>query len=381
MGMSDTVDVNVDGIFDDIEAETRSDKLLQERESALRRQEIAEWKRLLAAKQKRDDYLKVIADHAPLLNVPSLAKNAIRTTSDPHTWVLILSDIHVGQKTEIAATGGLYEQSTEITWLQFKILWNKLVELYAYNPDVTELVILKLGDIVEGDGMRVSQAHGIDSLVTLQTINATDMLSWFYQQAMTMFKVRVLSVGGNHDRTSQKAGNAGLGENGYIDTFSWLQDAFLERLFTKAIANDRIRMTNHDTFYGAAKIAGQRFVYEHGASFRAGTGSYGGVGYYGITAAASRYQEMLDGADIIAFGHYHQSAVLPIKGGWGWQVLNGAFPPSTEWVQSSFKKVGRPSQTLLKMHPRTGLVSWQPIYLDTEHQVKPGEFWDTIEAD
>jgi predicted phosphodiesterase len=359
----------------------RSETLVRERESALRRQEIAEWKRLLSAKQRRDDYLRVIADHAPLLGVPKLAKASPIHVADPHTWVLVLSDIHVGQRTRVEATGGIYEQSTEITWMQFKILWDKLVELYSYNPDITELVILKLGDVVEGDGMRVSQAHGIDSLVTQQTIDATDMLSWLYQQAMTLWPVKVYSVGGNHDRTSQKAGNAGLGENGYIDTFSWLQDAFLERLFTKSIVDGRISLTNHDSFYGAAKIAGQRFVYEHGASFRTGSGSYGGVSWYPISAAARSYMEMVDGADIVAFGHYHNSAVLPIKGGWGWQVLNGAFPPSTEWVQSSFKKVGRPSQTLLKMHPRTGLVSWQPIYLETDHMIKPGDFWDTIDSD
>ncbi len=369
---------DIDALLDDMDEQERVDRLLEERRSAQRRAEIAEWKRLLSAKQKRDDYLKVIADHAPLLSVPKLERIKAPKGVDPHTWVLVVSDVHVGQRTRFEATGGLYEQSTEITWLQMRTLWSKLVELHQYNAEVDTLVILDLGDIHEGDQMRASQAQGIDMVVTQQCIEATDMLAWLYNQALTRFRqVIVKKVGGNHDRTSTKAGNAGLGELAYVDTFAWLQGAFLERLFDKSIQAGRLQITNHDSWYGTARIAGWRFAYEHGASFRTGSGSYGGVSWYPITNAARGYQEMLDGADYICMGHFHSAAVLPMKGGWGWQVMNGSFPPSTEWVQSSFKKFSRPSQTLLKLHPRTGLVQWQPLYIDTEHQLKPGQFWES----
>jgi hypothetical protein len=73
-------------------------------------------------------------------------------------------------------------------------------------------------------------------------------------------------------------------------------------------------------------------------------------------------------------GHFLTPALLPM-GARGWQVLNGSLPPSTPFVQSRYKRVTRPTQVLLDLHPDVGLVSWRPIYLDHGPQ---GAYWERV---
>lgn len=340
----------------------------------------AEARKLWQAYDAAEAYRQTIADYAPLLTVPKLERVPVLADPPRHTWVLVLSDLHVGQKTKSEHTGGLFEQTLDRTREQIRNLFQTLELLHAIarkSIHLERLVVLMLGDLVEGDGMRPRQAREIDGLVTKQTIDVVDLLSWFLQQAMSLFPVvEVHNVGGNHDRVSQKAGTAGLGELGYHDTYAWLAGEVLKRMFKPAIDAERMEFTNWEGFFGGSIIAEKRFVFEHGASFRTSTGSYGGIGYYPIANAARRYREMLDGADFVVMGHFHQANCLSM--GRGWQVLNGALPPSTSWVQSTFKTVGMPSQNLLDLHPKYGLVGFRPIYLPHDGLAKPGAFWDRL---
>lgn len=353
-------------------------RLLREKEDAKRRAEIAEIKRLLTAENHRQDALKIIHDNVLLLEPPKLQAPPNPGRKAPrHTWCPVISDWQLGQLTTFAASGQVFEQTTSVTKEQVKRFWAGIETLHsiaAQSKVVEELVIFSLGDLVEGDQLRVSQATQVDSPVTRQAIDVLDLESWFLNQALARFpKVRLLHVGGNHDRTSTKPGNAGLGELGYTDTYSWMIGEVLRRQFERSIDAGRLEIVNHESFFGTAIVANQRCVYEHGASFRASTGSYGGTSYYSISNAAAGYQKMLDGADLVLMGHHHKAMVLPM--GWGWQIMNGALPPSSQFVQSNFKGYGRPSQTLVDLHPQHGLVGWHPIYLETPGMARPGDFW------
>lgn len=354
--------------------------LRRERDDAARREQIAELRRLLTAENHRQDALRAIRDMARLVDPPPLARCADPGRKAPrHTKGLVASDWHLGFFSPLGASSGMYHQSSAITSRQVREMWALVQRLHALDSKskrVDELVVFSLGDLVEGDQMRPSQAAEVDSLVTQQTLAALDLLAWLVNQATSVFpRVRVLMVGGNHDRTSSKAGNAGLGELGFVDTYSWLIGAFLQRMFERHQDAHRLEIVNHESFFGTARVAGLRCVYEHGASFRAGTGSYGGVPYYPISNAATKYREMLDGADLVLMGHHHRALVLPMNGGWGWQVMNGALSPSSPYVQSGMKIVGRPTQLLLDLHHSKGLTGWHPLYLETPQLVRPGQFW------
>lgn len=355
-------------------------RLAKAKDDAARRAQITELKGLLKAENHRQSALRLIRDMSA--QVEPVRFNPICKLSSRaplHTSALVISDWQMGQWSKLGASGGIYTQTTAITKRQVKMLWERFMlrhRIEAKAKRFHEFVLWNLGDMIEGDQMRVSQAAEVDTPVTQQTLDCLDLEAWLIREALSVFpRVRVLRVGGNHDRTSQKPGNAGLGELGYTDTFSWLIGEFLRRMFERDINKSRLTLVNHESFFGTAVVAGLRCVYEHGASFKTSTGSYGGVPFYPIANAARGYKEMLDGADVILMGHHHRAMVLPMNGGWGWQILNGALPPSSSWIQSGFKSYGRPSQTMLDFHEDVGLTSWAPIYLEQPEHNKPGNYW------
>jgi predicted phosphodiesterase len=363
-----------------------ADRLERERADALRRRDAAELKKLVSAENHRQDVLRLVKDFVVMAEPPKYTPPSKTGTKrlPHHTWGALLSDWQMGQLNTNQGTGGLFEQTTAITKEQVRLYWSLIEQQHRIQNSgkvVDELVYFSLGDLVENDQMRASQAGEIDTLVTQQAVDALDLEAWLLTQALATFpKVRMLHVGGNHDRTSPKAGSAGLGELGFTDTYSWLIGAVLQRMFERAIDSGRLEIVNHESFFGTAIVAGQRCVYEHGASFKASTGSYGGVSYYSIASAAAKYQAMLDGADMVLMGHHHRAMVLPMNGGFGWQIMNGALPPSSSFIQSNFKSVGRPTQILLDLHADRGLVGWSPLYLDTKHQLRPGQFWRGVKG-
>lgn len=362
------------------EAASLPARLEREREDAKRKADIRELRRLLKAENHRQESLAILRDLVPLVEPPKLSPAPKPPRKAPrHTQCLVTSDWQMGQHSKLGASGGIYTQTTDITKRQIRRMW-ELVEirhrLESAAKLIEELVIFDLGDLVEGDQMRPSQAAEVDAPVTRQAVDVLDLSSWLIQQALTLYpKVRWLKVGGNHDRTSTKPGNAGLGELGYTDTYSWFVGEVLKRMFAQAIDSGRLEIVNHESFFGTADVAGMRCVYEHGASFKSSAGSYGGVSFYSIANAARGYKEMLDGADMVLMGHHHKAMVLPMNGGWGWQVMNGALPPSSSWIQSSFKSIGRPTQLMLDIHHEVGLTQWAPLYLEQPEHMRPGNFW------
>lgn len=355
-------------------------RLRRAKEDAQRRATIKKLERLLKAENARQEQLAIIRDCTVQVEPPKYEPFALAPSSAPvHTSALVTSDWQMGQWSKLGGSGGMYQQTTAITKRQVYQMWQKFLLCHTIDAaakQYDEFVLWNLGDMCEGDQMRQSQAAEVDSLVTSQTLEVFDLEAMLITEALKHFKkVRVLRVGGNHDRTSSKPGNAGLGELGFTDTYSWMVGEFLKRFFAKSQDADRLEIVNHESFFGTAKVAGLRCVYEHGASFKTSTGSYGGVPYYPIANAARGYQSMLDGADVVLFGHHHKSMILPMNGGWGWQILNGALPPSSSWVQSSFKGYGRPTQWMLEFHHEIGLNNFRPIFLEQPEHMKPGQYW------
>jgi predicted phosphodiesterase len=354
--------------------------LRRQREEAQRKAQIARLEHLLTAEQKKREYKDIIREHVPLLVMPKLLTVKAHGEKPRHTWVLVLSDWHVGQSTTFDSTNHVFEQSAEITQHQIRKLWDTLGhlhDLHTRTRQIDDLTILILGDIVDGDGMRKSQTRKIHDVVTKQTMQAVDYLAELLLSCLSRFRrVSVKVVGGNHDRISEKPGDAGLGELDYCDTFAYLIGAILERQFGQAISDGRLDLVNHESFFGTAMIAGKRVVYEHGSSIRGGSGSYGGLPWYPIVNAANKYAAMLGGLDIFVIGHWHVPSVLPLAGGWSHLVMNGALPPSTSFVQSRLKVVGRPTQMLLDIHEEHGLVGHHYLYLEHDTLVRPSHFWD-----
>lgn len=350
----------------------------------IERANAAEARKLLAAESRMRRYEAVLTDCLTSYEPTPLVRPFDHgSASSEIEWSVVLSDWHVGQQTTLEQTGGIYQQDVATTRKQVAKLWRALsllheIESKTYSLPV--LHILGLGDFIENDDMRPSQHREIESVMTVQVVQAFDLLVWFIRQAMTIFpRVELDMIGGNHDRTGRNRGNAGLGELDYTDTMAYLLGAFIERVLADDIASGRLKLTNWTTFFGYKEIAGAKVVFEHGSSMKWG-GGYGGVPWYSVTQAGPKYAQMLGGADIVAFGHGHQPAVVPGAAGGQWIVSNGSLPGSSTYVQAGFKKVTRPIQWLLQHHADLGLVGWKPLYADVKEQHIVRSVWDDVEA-
>lgn len=297
----------------------------------------------------------------------------LREDKADHLWILHLSDWHIGQNTDKDSTGGMFVQTTDIAREQVTRMSEILREIMRDGGrKVRKLLIIMNGDIVEGDDMRNSQHTDIDRLVMEQTVDAFDLSRWLIDSLQELFEEEIVisAVGGNHDRTSRKPGNAGLGELGYVDTYSWLIGEMLTRWYEK---DPRTTVHNRRSFFGQISFGGHRIVHSHGADVKWTTGGHSGIPWNAISVAAMRYEQMVGGYDALFLGHGHIAAALPL-GQQSHIFLNGSLPPSTGWVQASFKANRRPVQQLT-MWNRHGCVAYYPIYLDVGNRAATEEIW------
>jgi len=325
----------------------------------------------LAAFQQR--VLSMAADLLPQYE-PKPLRQAVHTSNHKAlVGIAVFSDWHIGQYTTFSQTGEVFEQTTQLAENQIDLFVEKFKEILAVKRKghpVEAIYPLFLGDLTEGV-LRPRAAVESDMLHMRQAFHAMRCIDYLLREFEDLdLKVNAHMVGGNHDRTSQKAGNAGLGELAYDEQVVWLIGQFLQHQHAN---RDAIDIKVWDSFYGREIIAGRRFAFEHGASFRWSSGSYGGVPYYAVANAARGYIEMLNGADVIVMGHGHIPNLL--TRGKTNIVMNGALPPSTSWVQSSFKQVIPPCQVLLWFHEEIGFVGYEPIWLDVGQVSNSDAIW------
>lgn len=291
--------------------------------------------------------------------------------------IVHLSDWHIGQMTEAGSTGGLYYHNIDVATQQIERMKEIERAILRDSGKVVERTLIVVnGDMVDGDDMRNSQHRDIEMLVTEQTMKCLRLLISYIQHEaeITEGDVVVSFVGGNHDRTSRKAGNAGLGELGYTDTYAWMMGEMLKMLFE---GNERITILNHDTFFGMLEFEGFRIVHSHGADVNWSAGSYGGVPWYGIMNAVNQYRAMTQGDfDLLMLAHGHQPAM--IQNGDTWVNMNGSLPGTSTFVQSKFKAIRTPIQWVLMLNEH-GLVDQMPLYLDVGQREKDEDaIWQSV---
>lgn len=345
----------------------------------IKRDNAADLKRTLARESRMRRYEAVLRES--LLEyepTPLVVKESKHDHMPEHEYILVLSDWHTGLKVRLEETGGVYYQDVSTTRAQVAQLWQALESIHRTDlasRRVTKLNILAIGDFVDNDNMRPSQHRKVEDVMSVQTVQSFDLLIWFIRQALTRFKnVEVDVVGGNHDRLSQKAGDAGLGELDYIDTVAWLIGAFAQRTLGEDIRAGRLDIKNWETFFGYKRVSDLKVVFEHGSSFKWAANSYGGVPWYGVSSLGPKYESMLGGADLVFMGHGHRAAILP--NGRNWVITNGALPATSTYVQSGMKTVSRPLQWLVSTHREHGVTGFQPLYADVPEALLPGMVWE-----
>lgn len=341
--------------------------VLKLRETMSTRQEILELKKLASERAYQEELLQAIRE----LNLEHISSPLFEergTTGNANsTGVLLISDVHLGQQTPGRLTSG-YEYNLDVTKAQFDLLYQQVAQAIEVNG-WQKLIILDLGDTVDGDDMRPSQHRHVGPLVVEQCALYGRLLAQFISSLLhSVLEIHVERVPGNHARTSQRPGLAGLAEIDPMDSYDWLAGEFTREILRESIEAGRVTINNNQGIYSTIQLYEYNVLFEHGSSLR-GSGGALGIPFAGAHKALQGYRDLEGDISLYCLGHFHQ----PYSFNLFFNTVvcgNGAFPATSPYVVSSKKTATRPSQTLITVEQGKGVTAVQNLWLDTKRKGK-----------
>lgn len=337
--------------FDTTEAKlTRAEDALRVARNRIAAAERAQYE----AERLRDSVFGLVSDP---LDVPEWLAGGSAAKDSPHVPVLVTSDFQLGERIDPENMDGINEYNVSIAQSRYRTLVEKTIDIAINHLPKNQyegMVYLRLGDAVSGDihlDLLVSNEQGgVEAVRTL-----VEMEAWGVGRLADAFgKVHVVSVPGNHGRTSLKPPTKAVAETN-LDTLSawWLQTAF---------RNDaRVTWQTPNSTDAVFDVYGRKYLATHGDNI----GARGGQGFIGPAATVLRgfkkthdeYARRGQGLDAIICGHFHTALDV----GLGW--CNGSLPGYSEFARANRMTPEPPQQWLLFFHPKYGITSQWKVRL------------------
>lgn len=296
--------------------------------------------RNLAAQEVQTQRILQTIDQALAKKRVNLAERPVRIEppKGDKKAILLLSDMHYGMKYEI--NGKSY--NTDSAEWQWHNLCNRLQELIREHK-IKELLILDLGDDVDGDDMRVSQHRLIDCYATEQAVN----FGWMLGELIIDLGLRldieltVHRVPGNHGRIGAKAGLGGLAVIDPISSYDWIAGEIARAYCLYARCAE---IENHSTIHHFLEWNGHRILFEHGSGI--GGSSSVGVPHVAIEKAINDYRCLYGQIDFFFCGHFHRFATHVFNGNTT-MICNGAFAETSTYIYNHCHNSLKPCQIML----------------------------------
>lgn len=274
----------------------------------------------------------------------------------PHVPLLLFSDAQWGETISGANMDGINAFDVSIAEERYRSLIERTIDIsFAHLPanKYDGIMYLRGGDMVSGDiHQELRETNELSAVPAVRSIVAAER--WGIEQLAEAFgKVHVISVPGNHGRTTLKPPTKRITDN--FDTLSawWLESEF---------RNDaRITWQTPASTDAVFELHGRKYLLTHGDNI----GSRGGQGFIGPAATILRgMKKTVDeyarrGINIskMFVGHFHTALEL----GYGWS--NGSLPGYSEFARANRMTPEPPIQWLIFFHPKWGATSRWPIHL------------------
>jgi hypothetical protein len=201
---------------------------------------------------------------------------------------LVISDAHVGKRTPSYNPEIFEKRMLKLSERLYRV--RQLLGEY----DFKEIVVCMLGDIVDGTCIYPTQAnHQTETRVTQQAFNVTKSLSSFLvEQAEVWNNVRVVTVPGNHGRTS-----GAEADNWDLVMYELLRSANNDKRITISEQSDS------DPFLHVTNIWDHGLLLFHGHAIK----QYASIPWYGIQQRFLRWatSQNLPHWDVGCIGHFH----------------------------------------------------------------------------
>lgn len=290
---------------------------------------------------------------------PDWALERSQAGGAPHVPVLVTSDFQWGEVIDGENMDGINAYDVETARRRYRTLVEKTVDIaleHLVKNRYDGLVYLRLGDMVSGDIhdelRRTNELSGVTAVPSL-----VDAESWGLSRLADAFgRVHVVSVPGNHGRTTLKPPSKHVEEN-----YDWLASCLLEMRFR---GDARLTWQTPRSTDAVFEVQGRKFLATHGDNI----GTRGGQGFVGPIAPISRgatqtmreYSARGIHVSKMFIGHYHTAFDF----GRGW--ANGSLPGYSEYARANRMVPEPPTQWLIFFHPKYGATSQWKLMLEPE---------------
>jgi len=267
----------------------------------------------IAAKKASYSAQELLSELITLVEVPARKHytQALPPPSDGHSLVLQISDLHMGKKTEYL-DGGIAFNIKIATQLLNEYPQRVLDHLPLPHKSFDEVVVLILGDMVDGEMVYRGQWSNIETHVAAQLFSTTQGLWQLLRDLAGLFPmVRVYTARGNHGRTE-----------GSIES-NW-DNIIYQQLLLLSIEAALPNLTVHNKYgdFNTCMIQGWKGLLRHEAPLQSDT-----------AAARNRIGGWRDihQCDFIAYGHFHHIGLgmyngMPL-------FRNGSFPGGDDYSE------------------------------------------------
>lgn len=275
--------------------------------------------------------------------------------NDPETFVLILSDEHVGAVTP----GGYCTDYFEESWDYYIDRVLKIHEIMGDTiPFRDECVILNVGDHSTGQGIYPNQASYTHPHTLAQVHNHfIPSRIKLHKSLATRFKrIRDIYVRGNHGRTGKENP-----DEVNFDSFgaAALGLYYADREGDKSYRSRVTIEAELENWYRIVDIEGFGFHVSHGDTVK----QYMGYPYYGVMRKVAGWTGAFDEDwRYLVIGHFH----TPMFTSWNRKYVfqNGTFVIGDEFPRKTLGVTSEPTQYVFGVHERRG-VTWQyPLNVD-----------------
>ena len=288
--------------------------------------------------------------------VPDWALERSTAHDAPHVPILVTSDHHFGEVIDPGNMGGINAYNLDIAEARYRRLVAQTIDISTEHLPRNKypgIILLRLGDTVAGDiHEELSKTNEMPTLPVCRRVK--DIEAWGIGQLAAAFgEVYVVSVPGNHGRTTHKKESKGLTTQSYDQLIAWwLEDYFRQ--------DPRVTFNTPESGDAVFKVHGRTYLATHGD--RIGTG--GGRGFLGAVAPITRGMRLVHESqaklgqpiDKVFMGHFHHAVDV----GLGW--CNGSLPGYSEYARDGRMAPEAPVQWLIMFHPKYGATSqWQVL--------------------
>jgi len=280
--------------------------------------------------------------------------------------ILFFSDAQWGEFVRTDELGGINEFNHSIARARYRRLIDRTIDLsfsHMVKPNYPGIIYVRGGDMISGDiHQELRETNDLQSIPAVRDLVQHEI--WGITQLVKAFgKVRVISVPGNHGRTTIKPQSKQYVETNYDTLSAWM----IEQWFT-ARGEKRVSFWTPESGDALFPVFGWNFLVTHGDRI----GSRGGQGFIGPAATIARgMKKVIDYyaglgrlIDWVLVGHFHTYMELE------YGFCNGSLPGFTQYARDYRFRPKPPTQLLFFVHPEWGITARWPILLEKQPRQK-----------